>query len=96
MAEGGLLAFAGAALEVGRAVLRPCRTCFSKHEFTRPQFLAILCLMRYEEWTFREAGVRLAEAGELRHALLRGLSFNLYRLKHGYLSMRMSTKPNSF
>jgi hypothetical protein len=28
--------------------------------------LAILCLMRYEDWTFREAEVGLAEHGELR------------------------------
>jgi hypothetical protein len=31
-----------------------------------------------------------------RQALLLGLSFNLYRLKHCYLSLRMSTKPNGF
>ncbi|MGH9691754.1 MAG: transposase [Candidatus Acidiferrales bacterium] len=37
--------------------------------FTRPQLLAILCLMRYEDWTFREAEVRLGEHRELRQAL---------------------------
>jgi Transposase domain (DUF772) len=31
--------------------------------------LAILCLMRYEDWTFREAEVRLGEHQELRTAL---------------------------
>jgi hypothetical protein len=31
--------------------------------------LAILCLMRYEDWTFREAEVCLAEHRELRQAL---------------------------
>jgi len=31
--------------------------------------LAILCLMRYEDWTFREAEVRLGEHQELRAAL---------------------------
>src|SRR6202795_190809 len=72
MAEIGLLAFARTAWEVGRAVLPPYRTRFSKHQFTPPQLLAILCLMRYEDWTFREAEVRLGEHRELRQAL--GLS----------------------
>jgi hypothetical protein len=31
-----------------------------------------------------------------RQALLLGLSFNLYRLKHCYLSLRMSTEPPRF
>jgi len=31
--------------------------------------LAILCLMRYEDWTFREAEVRLGEHRELRQSL---------------------------
>jgi hypothetical protein len=35
--------------------------------------VAILCLMRYEDWTFREAEVRLREPSELR-AVLRLLS----------------------
>ena len=37
--------------------------------FTQPQLLAVLCLMRYEDWTFREAEIRLAEHAELRAAL---------------------------
>jgi hypothetical protein len=69
MAEVGLLAFARTALDVGRAVLPPYRSRFSKHQFTQPQLLAILCLMRYEDWTFREAEVRLSEHGELRQVL---------------------------
>ena len=72
MAEVGLLAFARTALEVSRAVLPPYRTRFSKHQFTQPELLAILCLMRYEDWTFREAEVRLGEHRELRQTL--GLS----------------------
>jgi hypothetical protein len=72
MAEVGLLVFARAALEVGLAVLPPYRTRFSKHQLTQPQLLAILCLMRYEDWTFREAEVRLSEHRELRQRL--GLS----------------------
>jgi len=69
MAEVGLLTFARTAWEVGRAVLPPYRTPFSKHQFTQPQLLGILCLMRYEDWTFREAEVRLGEHRELREAL---------------------------
>jgi len=69
MAEVKLLTFARIAWEVGRAVLPPYRTPFSKHNFTQPQLLAILCLMRYEDWTFREAEVRLREHRELRAAL---------------------------
>jgi len=72
MAEVGLLAFARTAMEVGRTVLPPFRTRFSKHQFTQPQLLAILCLMRYEDWTFREAEVRLGEHRELGQTL--GLS----------------------
>ena len=69
MAEVGRLAFACTAWAVGRAVLPPYRTPFSKHQFTPPQLLAVLCLMRYEDWTFREAEVRLREHRELRQAV---------------------------
>src|SRR5580704_8428955 len=67
MAEIGLVRFARLALEVSRVVLPAQRTKFSKHQFT--QLLAVLCLMRYEDWTFREAEVRLGEHAELRSAL---------------------------
>jgi IS5 family transposase len=69
MAEIGLVRFARLALQVGQAVLPAQRTKFSKHLFTQPQLLAVLCLMRYEDWTFREAEVRLREHRELRSAL---------------------------
>src|SRR5690348_18115721 len=69
MAEVGLLPFARIALQVAKAVLPRYRSRFSKHQFTQPQLLAILCLMRYEDWTFREAEVRLGEYRELRQAL---------------------------
>ena len=69
MPEIGLLPFARVALDVACAVLPPYRTRFSKHQFTQPQLLAVLCLMRYEDWTFREAEVRLREHGELRAVL---------------------------
>jgi hypothetical protein len=69
MAEIGLVTFARVALRVGQAVLSAYRSKFSKHRFTQPQLLAILCLMRYEDWTFREAEVRLSEHSDLRAAL---------------------------
>ena len=46
MAEVGLLPFARTALQVATAVLPPYRSRFSKHPFTQPQLLAVLCLMR--------------------------------------------------
>jgi len=69
MAEIGLVRFARLALEVSRAVLPAQRSKFSKRQFTQPQLLAALCLMRYEDWTFREAEVRWGEHAELRSAL---------------------------
>ena len=69
MAEVGLVKFATVALRVSQAVLPAYRSKFSKHRFRLPQLLAVLCLMRYEDWTFREAEVRLAEHQELRVAL---------------------------
>ncbi|MGH9701431.1 MAG: transposase, partial [Candidatus Acidiferrales bacterium] len=67
--EIGLLPYARAALEVAGRVLPRYRSRFSKHQFTQPQLLAVLCLMRYEDWTFREAEVRLREHSELRGVL---------------------------
>ncbi len=69
MAEVGLVRFAQVAREVAEAVLPTYRSKYSKHLFTQPTLLAILCLMRYEDWTFREAEVRLGEHQELRAAL---------------------------
>ncbi len=69
IAEVGLLPFARMALKVARAALPPYRSRISKHQFTQPQLLAVLCLMRYEDWTFREAKVRLGEHRELRRVL---------------------------
>ena len=69
MPEIGLLPFTRVAMEVAKRVLPPYRSRFSKHQFTQPQLLAILCLMRYEDWTFREAEVRLREHRELRDIL---------------------------
>jgi hypothetical protein len=50
MAEVGLVGFARVALDVARSVLPDYRSKFSKHIFTQPQLLAIVCLMRYEGW----------------------------------------------
>lgn len=69
MSEVGLVPFARVALEVSREVLPPYSHRFSPQRFTQPELLAILCLMRYEDWTFRAAEVRLSEHGELRRAL---------------------------
>src|SRR5438552_3684818 len=69
MSEVGLVPFARVALEVSREVVPAYSHRFSPQRFTQPQLLAILCLMRYEDWTFRAAEVRLAEHGELRRAL---------------------------
>ena len=69
MPEIGLLPFAREAMDVATAIVPTYRSRFSKHQFTQPQLLAILCLMRYEDWTFREAEVRLREHAELRTVL---------------------------
>jgi hypothetical protein len=69
MAEIGLITFARVALSIGQAVLPAYRSKFSKQQYTQPQLLALLCLMRYEDWTFREAEVRVAEHRELQVAL---------------------------
>lgn len=69
MAEIGLVRFAKCALAIATKVLPLYRSKYSKHTFTQPQLLAILCLMRYEDWTFRETEVRLQEHVELRKAL---------------------------
>ncbi len=69
MPEIGLLPFARVALDVATATLPTYRSRFSKHQFTQPQLLAVLCLMRYEDWTFRETEVRLREHRELRETL---------------------------
>ena len=69
MAEVGLVKFAAVALEIASAAVPRYRTSRSKHVFTQPQLLALLLLMRYEDWTFREAEVRLKEHSDLRQAL---------------------------
>lgn len=69
MAEIGLVEFAKCALAIAKRVMPFYRSKYSKHTFTQPPLLAILCLMRYEDWTFRETEVRLQEHVELRMAL---------------------------
>ena len=51
MAEIGLVQLAELTLQVSEQVLPRYRSKCSKHQFTQPQLLAILCLMRYEDWT---------------------------------------------
>lgn len=72
MAEVGLVVFARVAVEVAESCLPPYAAPRSKHVFTQHQLVAVLCLMRYEDWTFREAEVRLGEHVELRQALRLG------------------------
>jgi hypothetical protein len=67
MAEVEWVFFAKLAVAIGRPVVSAYRDQCSKHRFTQPQILAMLCLMRDEDWTFRE--VRLTESGESRTAL---------------------------
>ncbi len=69
MAEIGWVEFAKCALAIAKRVMPLYGSKYSKHTFTQPQLLAILCLMRYEDWTFRETEVRLQEHSELRMAL---------------------------
>lgn len=69
MGEVGLVVFGEVAMKVATAALPLYQSKFSKHVFTQPQLVSILCLMRYEDWTFREAEVRLLEHRELRQAL---------------------------
>lgn len=69
MAEVGLVSFAKCALAIAKRVIPSYRSKYSKHTFTQPKLLAILCLMRFEDWTFRETEVRLQEHVELRMAL---------------------------
>jgi hypothetical protein len=69
MAEIGLISFTQHALLVCKEAMPDYRSRFSKHTFRKPRLLAVRCLMRYEDWTFREAEVSLAEYEELRKAL---------------------------
>jgi DDE family transposase/transposase-like protein DUF772 len=69
MAEVGLVAFTECALQIAESILPKYRSKFSKHLYTQPQLLTILCLMRYADWTFREAEVRVNEHSDLRTAL---------------------------
>src|SRR2546430_911169 len=52
-----------------RRFCRPTARVSANISFTQPQLLVVLCLMRYEDWTFREAETRLREHQELRAAL---------------------------
>lgn len=69
MAEVGLVLFAHTALEVINEILSAYCSKFSKYTFTQPQLMTILCLMRFKDWSFREAEIRLSEHSDLRAAL---------------------------
>ena len=68
-AKVGLLPFARVAVKVCRAVLPPFRGRFSKRQFTQPHVRAILCLMRYEDWTSAGAKRVWAKQRELHQTL---------------------------
>src|SRR5258707_9872918 len=70
MAEIGVVRVAQVAREAAQAAVLQYSSRFSKHTFPQPALLAILCLMRYEDWTYREAEVCLREHAELREVLL--------------------------
>jgi hypothetical protein len=69
MAALGGVRVARVALRVSQAVLPASRRTFSTPQLTPPQRLAMLCLRRDEDWTCRDAEVRLAAQGEWRAAL---------------------------
>jgi hypothetical protein len=69
MAEVGLSALCQDGARSDQEVLPAYSGKFSKHTFTQPQLMTILCLMRFEDWTFREAEVRPAGHSDLRAAL---------------------------
>jgi hypothetical protein len=76
-------------MQVVKEVLPAYRAKFSKHLFTQPQLFAVLCLMRVEEWTFREAEVRLREHAQLRAALeLKGCRITPHFIVSCVASMR--------
>ncbi|MGO8949801.1 MAG: hypothetical protein ACLQUY_19535 [Ktedonobacterales bacterium] len=63
MTEIGPVSFARVARQVADAALPRYRSKYSKHTFTQPSLLAVLCVMRHEDWTYRETEVRLAVVG---------------------------------
>jgi len=72
IAEVGVVRFAHVAHvahEVAEAVLPRYRSTYAQQLLTQPALLAMLCLMRYEDWTLRAAEVRLGAQQELRAAL---------------------------
>src|SRR5260370_298571 len=69
MAEVGLLPFARVALQVATQVLPPYRTRFSKHQFTQPQLLPVLCLIRFESCTLPLPQVPLKDPRQFRAPL---------------------------
>lgn len=55
----GLVDFAKCAVANIKRVLPLYRSQYSKHTFTQPQLLAILCLMRYEAQCMKMAFLRI-------------------------------------
>jgi hypothetical protein len=66
MTEVGSVLLARVALRVGEAARPAHRSTCAKRRFIQLPLLAIVCLMRDADWTFRKADVRLTEPGALR------------------------------
>ncbi len=49
--------------------VRPCRNRFSKHQFTQPELLDVLCLVFYEDWPFAKPKHGSASIANLRQTL---------------------------
>lgn len=77
-----------------RGVRAEMRRAFPRKLYRRRALIETLFSLIKRKLSARAPGRSLRM--QMRQALLLGLSFNLYRLKHRYLFVRMSTEPNSF
>jgi len=77
-----------------RGVRAEMRRAFPQHLYRRRSLIESLFSSVKRKLSARAPGRSLRT--QVRQALLLGLSFNLYRLKHRYFSLRMSTEPNDF
>jgi len=68
-AENDVAWMARIAREVASVFLPAYSGPFSKHRFTQPQLLSLLCLTRVKNWTFREAEEVVQSQPEVRQAL---------------------------
>ena len=64
-AQTNWLRFTEVARQVTEQVVPAYRTKGSKHVYTQPQLLTLLCLMRHRRWSYREIENWLATQSEL-------------------------------